>query len=145
MNRNNFWRFVLVVVVLVWFLYELYPPTGRDLVEVFRAKAINHDTNFVAIVARAQALQKAAPRRGYDNLAEAIGTNDITRYFPFYEAKNEVRPTSYILNLLQRKAAGKIRLGLDLQGGTSFLMEMDTNRLADASDLGAALSQAVEV
>src|SRR2546423_1938903 len=145
MNRNNFWRFVLVVLVLVWSLYELYPPNGQDLVQMFRDKAVNRDTNFMAIVAKAQALQKAMPERGYDNLAEAIGTNDITRYFPFYEAKNEVRPTGYILNRLQKKAAGKIRRGLDLQGGTSFLMEMQTNRLANASDAGGALSQAVEV
>ena len=145
MNRNNFWRFVLVVLVLVWSLFELYPPNGQDLVELFRDKAVSRDTNFVAIVAKAQALQKAMPERGYDNLAEAIGTNDITRYFPFFEAKNEVRPTGYILNRLQKKAAGKIRRGLDLQGGTSFLMEMDTNRLADASDIGGAISQAVEV
>src|SRR5437870_1368358 len=145
MNRNNFWRFVLVVVVLVWSLYELYPPQGQDLVRVFREKAVNRDTNFVAIVAKAQVLQRQSPEQAYDNLAEAIGTNDITKYFPFYEAKNETHPTSYILSRLQRKAARKIRLGLDLQGGTSFLMEMDTNRLADASDVGAALSHAVEV
>ena len=61
MNRNNFWRFVLVVLVLLWSLYELYPPNGEDLVQVFREKAINRDTNFVAIVARAQGLQKKAP------------------------------------------------------------------------------------
>ena len=33
------------------------------------------------------------------------------------------------MNRLQRDAAGKIKLGLDLQGGTSFLVEMDTNVL----------------
>ena len=145
MNRNNFWRGIIVLIVLFLSLYWLYPPKGRGLVEVFRETAVNRDTNFVAILAKAQTLQKTAPERAYDNLAEAVGTNDITRYFPFFDAKNEVRPTSYILNRLQRKAAGKILLGLDLQGGTSFLLEMDTNRLAEASDVGAALSHAVEV
>src|SRR5438128_579417 len=38
MNRNNLWRFVLVVLVLVWSLYEIYPPTARDLVQVFRKR-----------------------------------------------------------------------------------------------------------
>ncbi len=58
---------------------------------------------------------------------------------------------------MQRDAAGKIKLGLDLQGGTSFLVEMDTNALANAQedtgtnhvarapDVSGALSQAVEV
>ena len=42
---------------------------------------------------------------------------------------NKVHPNVFILNQLQRDALGKIKLGLDLQGGTSFLVEMDTNRL----------------
>ena len=46
---------------------------------------------------------------------------------------------------MQREAAGRIRLGLDLQGGTSFLVSMDTNRLAKATDASTALSHAVEV
>src|SRR5207249_3058952 len=46
---------------------------------------------------------------------------------------------------LQREAAGRIRLGIDLKGGTSFLLKMDTNRLEQASEASTALSQAVEV
>src|SRR3989454_12529765 len=143
MKRSNFWRLVLVVTVILWSLYEVYPPKGRDLVQVFREKADNRDTNFTAIVQKAMALQKAAPDKAYDNLKEAIGTNEIIRYFPFFEAKAEAQPTTFILNRLQREAAGRIRLGLDLQGGTSFLVKMDTNALT--SDVSGALSQAVEV
>ena len=142
MNRNNLWRFVLVVL---WSLYELYPPQPRDLLLVFREKSQVRDTNFTAILRRAQDLQKTMPEKPYDNLMEAIGTNDITRYYPFYGAKNELHPTTFIMNRLQRQAAGRIRLGLDLQGGTSFLVSMDTNRLTEASDASSALSHAVEV
>src|SRR5512137_2505320 len=145
MNRNNFWRFILVVLVVLWSLYELYPPKGRDLVLYFREKAVNRDPEFSAIFQKAQALQKAMPEKAYDNLVEAIGTNDIIRYFPSFGAREQLNPTAFILNRLQREAAGRIRLGLDLQGGTSFLVEMDTNRLAQASDASTALSHAVEV
>jgi SecD/SecF fusion protein len=145
MNRNNLWRFVLVVLVVVWSLIELYPPEGRDLIQYFRERSINHDVAFSNILVQVQALQKAMPQKPYDNLLEAAGTNDLTRYFPFYEAKNEAHPTTYILNRLQREAAGRIRLGLDLQGGTSFLVRMDTSGLTNATDTSGALSQAVEV
>ena len=145
MNRNNFWRFTLVILILLWSLYELYPPQGRDLLLFFRNKAVNRDPAFTTLFQKAQALQKATPEKPYDNLAQAIGTNDITRYFPAFGAKDQLRPTTYILNRLQREAAGRIRLGLDLQGGTSFLVEMDTNRLAQATDASTALSHAVEV
>jgi SecD/SecF fusion protein len=145
MNRNNFWRFILVVLVILWSLYELYPPEGRDLLLFFREKATGRDAAFSAFFQKAQALQKAMPEKPYDNLAEAIGTNDITHYFPSFGAKDQLHPTTYILNRLQREAAGRIRLGLDLQGGTSFLVSMDTNQLAKATDASTALSHAVEV
>ena len=145
MNRNNFWRFVLVLLVLLWSVYELYPPTGRNLLQVFRSDAVRTDNTFSNILYKAQVLQKKAPDRTYDNLKEAIGTNSITQYFPYFDAKDEERPTSFILNQLQRRAAGRIHLGLDLQGGSSFLVEMDTSSLTNTSDTQAALSQAVEV
>src|SRR5436190_10523478 len=163
MKQNNFWRFILVVLVILWSLYEIIPPTGKDLVAFFRDNVDRRqrDATFTTIMNKAQDLQKVAPERGYDNLVEAIGTNDITHYFPNYNAKNEAHPTVYILNRLQRQAAGRIRLGLDLQGGVSFVVEMQTNFLNAASetnsvaggtnhlnaafDTSAAISHAVEV
>src|SRR5689334_23051860 len=147
MNRNNFWRFAFVVLVIAWSLYELYPPQGRDLVQVFRERAdrSRRDTNFTAIVTKAQQLEKESPEKAYDNFVDAIGTNDITHYFPTFNATNQAHPNTYILNRLQREAAGKIHLGIDLQGGVSFLVEMDTNRLTQTSDARSALSHAVEV
>src|SRR5262245_12120069 len=144
MNRNNLSRFIIVLIVLAWSLYEIYPPKARDLSVVFRERAINRDTNFTAIVQKAMQLQKANPDKPYENLKDAGRTNDLNRYFPFYEAKNESHPNTIILNRLQREAAGRIRLGLDLQGGTSFLVRMDTSGLTNATDTSGALSQAVE-
>jgi SecD/SecF fusion protein len=147
MKRNNVWRFAIVLVVLFWSLYEMYPPTGRDLVQEFvkEARVAPGDTTFSNIVFSARELQKANPDRAFANLEFAVSTNDITGYFPQFNARNEPRPTTYILNRLQRKAAGKIKLGLDLQGGTSILVEMDTSKLADTNEVSGALSQAVEV
>ena len=157
MKQNNRWRFILVVLIVVWSLYEIYPPTSRDLVQQFTTRAENTDATFTNILQRLAPLDAARPDREFANLQEAIGTNDIQGYFPFIVAKNELIPTTYILNQLQRDASGRIKLGLDLQGGTSFLVEMDTNalfnaenenntnRLAQAPDVRGALSQAVEV
>ena len=152
MKRNNFWRLLFVLLVVFWSVYEMYPPTGRDLIQYFQTRAVSRDATFSNIVAQAEVLQKERPDRAYADLRDAIGTNQITRYFPFFNAKEELEPTSYILNKLQRDASGRIHLGLDLQGGTSFVMKMDTNRLAQMTTneqssvtASAALSQAVEV
>ncbi len=131
--------------VVAFSFLELWPPKGRDLIQYFNEKAVVRDAALSNIVAKATLLQKEMPDKPYDNLVEAVGTNDLTKYFPQYEAKNEAHPTTYILNRIQRDAAGKIKLGLDLQGGTSFLVSMDTSGLTNSSDTSAALSQAVEV
>ncbi|HWF19771.1 MAG TPA: protein translocase subunit SecD, partial [Verrucomicrobiae bacterium] len=152
MNRNNLWKFLFVLAVLAWSFYEMYPPVGRNLLDEFRDKAVRVDTNFNAIVAQAQTLQKDHPDRTFGNLLEASSTNDLTHYFPFYDVKGELNPNRAVLYHLQQAAAGKIHLGLDLQGGTSFVVEMDTNRLEQSTNSiitqegrTAALSQAAEV
>ena len=143
--KKDSWRFALVVFIICWSLYQVYPPTPRDLVQQFSSRAVKRDAAFTDILQRLEPLQKARPDREFANLQEAIGTNDIQSYFPFVSAKNELYPTTFILNQLQRDASGRIKLGLDLQGGTSFLVEMDTNKLANAEEASGALSQAVEV
>jgi len=161
MNRNNLWRFILVLVVVAWALFEIYPPTNRDLIQVFRENARGADENFSKIVERAQALSKSPTNSAYASLVQAIGTNDISTYFPQFTKLTLTHPTTSILNAIQREAMGRIHLGIDLQGGTSFLVEMDTNHLVNVItttnkmgvaenvtnhvDITGALSQAVEV
>jgi SecD/SecF fusion protein len=162
MSRNNPWIVAFVVLIICWSFYEMYPPTSRDLVREFSSHAMNRDANFTNILERLQPLQQAGTNSEFANLQEAIGTNNLKPYFPFFDAKNEVHPNTFILNQLQREASGKIKLGLDLQGGTSFLVEMDTNKLVyvetvtnsttgtvetttNLARVEGALSQAVEV
>jgi len=160
MNRNNLWRFIIVAAVVAWALFEMYPPTNRDLIQVFRENARGTDATLAKIIERAQELSKDRPDREYDNLQQAISTNDISNYFPQFTKLNPAHPTTAILNAVQREAMGRIHLGIDLQGGTSFLVEMDTNHLGNQittnssghveiitnnADVSGALSQAVEV
>ncbi len=166
MKQNDRWKFFLVVGILVWSLWSVgiigpNSPAARPLVPEFARRAINRDAVFTNIVEQARALQQAHPEREFANLQDAIGTNSIAPYFPFFDAKNELYPNTFILNQLQRDASGKIKLGLDLQGGTSFLVEMDTNALVivetttnsagvavtttNLAHVEGALSQAVEV
>jgi SecD/SecF fusion protein len=145
MNKNNnLGRFLLVLGIIAWALFEIYPPASRDLVQQFSSRAENRDAAFKDILAQTAALQKAGTNE-FAALQLATGTNDLQKYFPFIVAQNQVHPDLFILNRLQRDAAGKIKLGLDLQGGTSFLVEMDTSKLTNTNETGAALSQAIEV
>ncbi|HUB86642.1 MAG TPA: protein translocase subunit SecD [Verrucomicrobiae bacterium] len=154
MRKTDRWKFWLVVLIIAWSLFEVYPPTSRDLVQQFASRAMNRDATFTNILQEAETLQKAATNSEFANLRTAVGTNDIQNYFPFIPAQDQPHPTTYILNQLQHQATGKIKLGLDLQGGTAFEVRLDTNYLAtstgsnqpvSAADISGALSQAVEV
>jgi SecD/SecF fusion protein len=131
MNRNNLGKFIIVVAVLVWAFVEMYPPVGRNLAAYFQEKAVDSrkDAAFTNIVDNLEKLQQASPQRGFANLVDAVGTNDITPYFPFYDVSAARNPSRAVLDHLQRDAAGKIKLGLDLQGGTAFVVSLDTNYL----------------
>ncbi|HTH47117.1 MAG TPA: protein translocase subunit SecD, partial [Candidatus Limnocylindria bacterium] len=136
MNRSHLWKFLFVVFVVFWSVTEIWPPKATNLVTKFDELAINVDTNtYKGILDRARALETQFPERSYSNLVAAIGTNDIRRYFPtnFVKFAGERNPTRAILNGVQREAAGKFKLGLDLQGGTAFLLEMDTSKLGTNS------------
>jgi SecD/SecF fusion protein len=145
MNRNHLWRLIIILGILAWSIVEMMPPTNRDLVQYFRERAVKRDETFAKIFTRAVELQKQRPDIPYEDLREAIGTNDISGYFPFFDVQKETHPTTHILNSLQRASAGRIKLGLDLQGGVSILVRLDTNRTDNVQVGKEALSQAVEV
>ena len=167
MKQNDRWKFGLVVAIIFWALWSIgiigpYSPNSRSLVEVFSSRAVNRDANFTNIMERLQPLLQAGTNSEFASLYAAIGTNDIATNFPSINAKNKVHPNVFILNELQRQASGQIKRGLDLQGGTSFLVEMDTNNLVyietvtnkttgraetitNRLEVQSALSQAVEV
>jgi SecD/SecF fusion protein len=132
MKKPKFW-WALIVFLVAWSLWSMYPPTSDNLISFFndQADATKVDATFKQIVANAQASEKADPdpHHQFSELIAAIGTNNIQPYFPYIDVRNEERPTYMLLNMLQRKAAGKIKLGLDLQGGTQFLVSLDTNHM----------------
>src|SRR5271155_820950 len=146
MKKPKLW-WALIVFLVAWSLWEMYPPTSQNLITTFsdQAEVTKQDATFKKIVADAQALEKADldPHLQFSNLLRAIGTNDIRQYFPYFDTHQEEHPTYAILNLLQRKASGKIKLGLDLQGGTEFLVSLDTNHI-QAVDTNAAKSSTAE-
>jgi SecD/SecF fusion protein len=146
MKKPKYW-WAFIVFLVAWSLWEIYPPTSQNLIVEFRDEAdpAKQDATFKKIVQRAEELEKADPdpHRQFAILTNAIGTNDIRPYFPFFDARTEEHPTYALLNQLQRKAAGKIKLGLDLQGGTEFLVSLDTNHI-QATDTNAGKASSME-
>jgi SecD/SecF fusion protein len=155
MKKPIYW-WAFIGFLVAWSLWEIYPPSNQNLITEFsdQADPAKVDAVFKKIVQTAQALEKENPdpHRQFADLTNAIGTNDIRPYFPYFDMHGEEHPTYTLLNLLQRKAAGMIKLGLDLQGGTEFLVSLNTNHIVNtnAADASTAertrlVSQAAEV
>src|SRR5437867_4258158 len=111
MKNKTFW-FLFTLFIVTWSLYELYPPTSRNLIDVFEEQAHNTNTNLPPAVAleqlkkmgtEARRLEQDKPGRTYSNLREAIGTNVITNYFAYVNVATQRDPTQAILNQLQRE------------------------------------------
>ena len=146
MKNRKFW-WALIVFLVAWSVWEIYPPTNQPLVKIFKQEAQNPDAKFNKIVDEANATlakDNNPQQHEFAILREAAGTNDLQAYFPYFNVKGEKDPNYAILNRLQRKAAGKIKLGLDLQGGTQFLVSLDTNRLTHADTNTTAIAKTEE-
>lgn len=150
------WRFLFVVFVVAWACWSVYPPQAPNLIDVFEERAVTRgDTNAaalrLAIVQEARRRDAANPTRTFLNLREAMGTNDVLAMFPGIKVEEQAEPNRALLHKLQQQSAGKIKLGLDLQGGTSFMMRMKpqevagTNEVRNVEERTRVLEQAVEV
>ena len=143
--KNNPWRFAIVVFVIAWAIYEMTPIKNRSLVDDFAVKAVSTDEAFDNIVAAARQANEEMPHTEFQNLRDAIGDADIVKYFPDINIPADKNPTRTILLQLQREASGKLKLGLDLQGGMSFMIGVDTSGIEDDLKKEDALSQAIDV
>jgi len=145
MKRNNLLRSCIVLFFIVWAVVQFTPLRDKNIIDVFAERAEMSDTNLTAIIKRARTLDQEAPGKHYANLVTAIGTNELHPYFMSVNVAEAAEPNKAILSKLQRDAAGKVKLGIDLQGGVSFLVQVDTNKVTHSSDRSTVLDQAIEV
>ncbi|MDG1889765.1 MAG: protein translocase subunit SecD [Verrucomicrobiota bacterium] len=149
MKPAYFYKWLLVIILTVGAITEITPFKDKNLIDQFEQDATSSEDNkqlLETVLAEAREMEKASPGRTYANLFDAIGSKDISSLFPnIAVAEDEDQPVKVVLNKLQEKAKGEIRLGLDLQGGVSFTVAMETNVLSADRDKDVALEQAMGV
>ena len=145
MKRNNLARFLFLLLILAWAGTEMNPLWDEPgkLIEEF-SKAKERDETFDKVVAAVNASYETNKSNEFGLLYKAVEASGLalTNYFPKMNFGERTPNNRLVLQALQKRVAGQIQLGLDLKGGSSFLVKMDTNKLENAS---GALSQAVEV
>ena len=145
MKRNNLARFLFLLLIIAWAGTEMTPLWDEPgkLIEEFN-KSKEKDEAFDKLYATAKASHEEDNSNEFGDLYDAVEASGLalTNYFPNMKFGEQAPDNRLVLQALQKRAAGQIRLGLDLKGGSSFLVAMDTNKVDDAS---GALAQAVEV
>ena len=150
MKPGYYWKWLLVIFLAAWAISEITPPWSASLIDQFEQDAsVSNDeskTLLTTVVSEARKKEEASPGRTYANMFDAIGTNDVRALFPDIKiAEDEEQPVKVVLNDLQQRASGQVRLGLDLQGGVSFTVAMETNVLSADQDQQVVLEQSIEV
>ena len=116
MNKNNnLGRFLLVIAIILWALFEVYPPTSRDLVQQFSSRALNRDAAFTNILADSAVMQKAGTNE-FAALQLATGTNDLQKYFPVHRRAEPGPPRSVYLEQAPAGRGGQDQARLGFAG-----------------------------
>ena len=133
-------------------MIPLQDRNGR-LLERFQSESAN-STNLVAVTSIYETAkdsfdaQPELEKNEYGALMSAVDESGeaLSDHFnyKFSGKKTTEEMNTLIMQKLQRDSSGQIQFGLDLQGGSSFLVQMKTNNINQADQQGA-LSQAVEV
>ena len=144
-----------MLLVLGWAGYEMIPLQDRNgrLLERFQSESAN-STNRGAVTSiyetakESFGAQPELEKNEYGALMSAVDESGeaLSDHFnyKFSGKKTTEEMNTLIMQKLQRDSSGQIQFGLDLQGGSSFLVQMKTNNINQADQQGA-LSQAVEV
>ncbi len=146
MENKLLGRSILLLAIVALSFSALWPPQDQDLLATFQRTATQKDEAFAKLVVAIQKKQAAVPDRTYGNIRDAVEEQqvDLCKYYPGFFPKDSKKPNLDILTRVQKLNAGKVRLGLDLKGGTSFLVELDVTKL-DEFRREEAVTQSIEV
>jgi len=147
MDRKLLNRFLLVVGCLLFAAYYIYPPYPLALADIARKNLTQSDSKLDAILNKAAA---APIPKQWEIITGAVADEGIDLR-PFFakirlpqRINTQEEANRAILAYLQREASPKITLGLDLQGGTSFLVKLDTKDIPE-QQLETVQNQAIEI
>ena len=118
-------RTLITVVVVLVFTLAIHPLFQRDYYETFLGMLKDkQDSEAHQVVKEAKALQDANPQlyqsQALLQAADSKGL-DLTRKVK----GNDLQDNRDVMSLIRKNASSSIRLGLDLNGGVEFVLELN--------------------
>ena len=127
MERGSLiFRTVIVAVVVTVFALSLHPLVQRDYYAVFleMLRDKTQTTKAQELVAKAKELQKEAPALYQSQALLRVADESGTDLTSMVKTKGDIQNNRDVLSLIRKNASSSIRLGLDLNGGVEFYLEL---------------------
>lgn len=128
-------KLIASLIVLTWAILNIFPINDTPFVEYIKSKPTAKPLEFSEILKKAEVrVQDHKSPSVFVALSE-IGKEehiDFSVFFPkihLADVKNLDKRNEILLRHLLQSGQGKIKLGLDLKGGTSFTLKIDESAL----------------
>lgn len=146
MNKSPvFGRSVLVLAILVIFGLSIYPLFPRNVYDTFKgmvSSAKDKDGKVEKVIALAQEKQ-AKDKDLYPSIALEQAADELNVFLPEYVKTPDLTSNRDVLRVARQNAAASIKLGLDLAGGTEFMVSVVPEKRV-VTDSGVAQGDADE-
>lgn len=125
-------RSLFAVAVVAVFVWSMFPMTQTDFYDTFRSISKDaDDPELVALIDDAKAKQKADikeypyPSKAIDAAANDKGGVELKKFLPEKVIKNsKIKTNADVISMIRKRSAGALHLGIDLNGGAEFMLEL---------------------
>ncbi len=122
-------RSLFAIAVVAVFVWSMFPMTQTDFYDTFRSISKDaHDRELAALLDEAKEKQKANPKeypypsKALDETAAGV---DLKKFLPEDVVKSsKIRTNADVLSMIRKRSAGALHLGIDLNGGAEFMLEL---------------------
>ncbi|MGE9295315.1 MAG: protein translocase subunit SecD [Puniceicoccales bacterium] len=150
MKNSIIWKLIISAIILAWALLSLFPLKDTDFRDFVVSQPVSNQQEFNELVAEVDELVASGEYNSfYVALRETANQRKIDLHGDYFtqvrmvsEPKLEGR-NKLILDYLYDHSRGKLRPGLDLGGGVSFILSIDEE--ADSEGSGDRLEKLVEI
>ncbi len=154
MLRQNLWKVILSAVIVLWAAFELMPLKDRPFDGYVKSAVSAKSTQFTTLMTKVAERVKAGRAPSVFVALKQIGHEeklDLSQFFPQIrledKLKNVDKRNNILLDELLRQSKGRLQLGLDLNGGVAFTLEVDESASAKDSQQARQekLTKAIEI
>ncbi len=144
------WRWIVILLVIFGWSISLWPPTDRDFLQTMETQAKKEgqkpDAKFEEIINRARVIMSEnssiSPMKAVANAADELHI-ELSNYIPIYG--RDMPSNQEVLQYVRRLSRGKLRLGLDLSGGTEFVVAFSEDDMPEDRSVGDIQDQLMEI